>query len=198
LRGLGIDAKEHRIATLSTLWQARWRQLGTCRDARWQRDVGVTTDAEFPDTEHKRVAELGRGRTGASHEASRDNRTVMNRLRMLPPMALSALLGLGGCATAPINPPLTHADPTAGYRFETREQYSRNKEDIVVLAFSGGGTRAAAFSYGVLEALRDTEVIGRNGQRERLLDSVDVIAGVSGGSFTALAYGLYGDRLFSE
>ena len=45
---------------------------------------------------------------------------------------------------------------------------------------------------------RDTEVIGRNGQRERLLDSVDVITGVSGGSFTALAYGLYGDRLFSE
>ena len=33
---------------------------------------------------------------------------------------------------------------------------------------------------------------------KRLLDSVDVIAGVSGGSFTALAYGLYGDRLFSE
>ena len=41
-------------------------------------------------------------------------------------------------------------------------------------------------------------MIGRNGQRERLLDSVDVITGVSGGSFTALAYGLYGDRLFSE
>ena len=82
--------------------------------------------------------------------------------------------------------------------FENRAQYARSKEDIVVLAFSGGGTRAAAFSYGVLEALKDTEVIGRNGQRERLLDSVAVITGVSGGSFTALAYGLYGDRLFSE
>ena len=122
----------------------------------------------------------------------------MKRLTMLLPTALAVLLGLGGCATAPINPPIAHADPTAGYRFETRKQYARNKEDIVVLAFSGGGTRAAAFSYGVLEALRDTEVVGRNGQRERLLDSVDVITGVSGGSFTALAYGLYGDRLFSE
>jgi NTE family protein len=122
----------------------------------------------------------------------------MNRLPMFLTTAFAALVGLGGCATAPINPPITHADPNAGYRFETREQYAHNKKDIVVLAFSGGGTRAAAFSYGVLEALRDTEVISDNGQRERLLDSVDVITGVSGGSFTALAYGLYGDRLFSE
>jgi NTE family protein len=32
----------------------------------------------------------------------------------------------------------------------------------------------------------------------RLLDAVSVITGVSGGSFTALSYGLYGDRLFDE
>jgi NTE family protein len=122
----------------------------------------------------------------------------MNRWRTVLPIALAALLGLGACATAPQNPQFARADPTAGYRFETRAQYARNKEDIVVLAFSGGGTRAAAFSYGVLEALRDTEVIDRNGKQERLLDSVDVITGVSGGSFTALSYGLYGDRLFKE
>ena len=117
---------------------------------------------------------------------------------MLLPWVLGTVLALGGCATAPINPPIARSDPAAGYRFETREQYSRNKEDLIVLAFSGGGTRAAAFSYGVLEALRDTEVIGENGQRKRLLDSVDVITGVSGGSFTALSYGLYRDRLFTE
>jgi len=99
--------------------------------------------------------------------------------------ALAALLALGGCATAPVNPPLTHADPAAGYRYQNRVQYDRDKEDLVILAFSGGGTRAAAFSYGVLEVLRDTEVVGKNGQRERMLDSVDIIAGVSGGSFTA-------------
>jgi NTE family protein len=122
----------------------------------------------------------------------------MTRLRMLVPAALAALAGLGGCASAPVNPPIAHSDPTAGYRFETRAQYARNKEDLVVLAFSGGGTRAAAFSYGVLEALRDSAVIRADGHRERLLDSVDVITGVSGGSFTALAYGLYGDRLFGE
>src|SRR5262249_27969324 len=34
--------------------------------------------------------------------------------------------------------------------------------------------------------------------KTRLLDEVDVITGVSGGSFTALAYGLYGEKLFDE
>ena len=32
----------------------------------------------------------------------------------------------------------------------------------------------------------------------RLLDAVNIITGVSGGSFTALAYGLYGDKLFDD
>ncbi len=110
-----------------------------------------------------------------------------------------ALMVLGGCATVPrpVNPPITQADVRTGYRFETRPT-DINKENLVVLAFSGGGTRAAAFSYGVLEFLRDTEVVGPKGNKARLLDAVDVITGVSGGSFTALAYGLYGDKLFAE
>ena len=31
-----------------------------------------------------------------------------------------------------------------------------------------------------------------------MLDEIDVITGVSGGSFTALAYGLYGEKLFAD
>jgi NTE family protein len=70
---------------------------------------------------------------------------------------------LGGCATAtrPVNPPITEANPQSGYRFEVRQAQHKNKDNLVVLAFSGGGTRAAAFSYGVLEFLRTTEVTGR-------------------------------------
>ena len=49
-----------------------------------------------------------------------------------------------------------------------------------------------------LEFLRRTEVVGPQGNTIRLLDAVDVITGVSGGSFTALAYGLYGDKLFDD
>lgn len=111
---------------------------------------------------------------------------------------LASLLLLSGCATRPINPPITQADPNVGYRWETRHALNKNKENLVILAFSGGGTRAAAFSYGLLEALRRTEVVGPKGERFRLLDAVDVITGVSGGSFTALAYGLYGDKLFDD
>ena len=116
--------------------------------------------------------------------------------------ALSMLVGLSliaGCASRPVNPPITQTDLRTGYRLETRQAQSTNsKENLVILAFSGGGTRAAAFSYGVLEFLKRTEIVAPNGQKFRLLDSIDVITGVSGGSFTALAYGLYGERLFDD
>jgi NTE family protein len=66
-----------------------------------------------------------------------------------------------------------------------------------VLAFSGGGTRAAALSYGVLEDLAKTDV-GRPGQEHRLLDDVNMVSAVSGGSITAAYYTLWGDRIFKD
>jgi NTE family protein len=66
-----------------------------------------------------------------------------------------------------------------------------------MLAFSGGGTRAAALSYGVLKELRDTPVV-TEGQTKRLLDEVHTISSVSGGSFTAAYYGLHGDGIFDD
>jgi NTE family protein len=110
-----------------------------------------------------------------------------------------AVIALAGCASRPINAPIAQVDPNSGYRPVLLMQ-KRKKNDphtFLVLSFSGGGTRAAAFSYGVLEELHRTEVIV-SGQRRRLIAEVDVITGVSGGSFTALSYSLYGDRLFSE
>jgi len=105
----------------------------------------------------------------------------------------------GGCASRPINEPITKIDPEAGYRPHLLIPKLQNNDlhTLFVLSFSGGGTRAAAFSYGVLEELRRTEIVV-NGKRRRLIDEVDLITGVSGGSFTALAYALYGERLFAE
>jgi NTE family protein len=120
----------------------------------------------------------------------------MNHLRTSGLVA--CMLLLAGCATRPVNAPVAQVDPNAGYRLETRQAQVANKDNLVILAFSGGGTRAAAFSYGVLEYLRRTEITGPGGDRGRLLDQVDIITGVSGGSFTALAYGLYGDKLFAD
>ena len=73
----------------------------------------------------------------------------------------------------------------------------RSPDLLVLVAFSGGGTRAAAFAYGVLKSLADTEVTTENGQRS-LLHEVDVISSVSGGSFTSAYYGLRGDKMFEE
>ena len=103
---------------------------------------------------------------------------------------------LGGCATRPINPSIAQYDPNKAYRIERSAENAEDDATLVILAFSGGGTRAAAFSYGVLETLRDMEVTTKSGRALRVLDTVDVITGISGGSFTALAFGLYGDKLF--
>jgi NTE family protein len=110
-------------------------------------------------------------------------------------LVMIAALAVGACATRPVNPPITRFEPKQ-YQFQRANRDPVGHENLVILAFSGGGTRAAAFSYGVLEALRRMVIEGPRGGRVRLLDEVDVITGVSGGSFTALAYGLYGEKLF--
>ena len=122
----------------------------------------------------------------------------MTPLHIPPLLAIALLIVLGGCASRPVNPPIAKAEQSAGYRLDTRQPKFKDQENLVILAFSGGGTRAAAFSYGVLEFLRRTEIVGPKGNKARLIDEVAVITGVSGGSFTALAYGLYGDKLFGE
>ena len=122
----------------------------------------------------------------------------MNSPRTLLPLVLVLLLGLAGCATRPVNLRIEHFETSQPFAVQRAAQTAAQGETLVILAFSGGGTRAAAFSYGVLEALRNTDAVRPDGQRARLLDQVDVITGISGGSFTALAYGLYGEKLFDE
>jgi NTE family protein len=62
---------------------------------------------------------------------------------------------------------------------------------------SGGGKRSAAFSYGVLQGMRDVQIPTPRGPRD-LLHELDGISGVSGGSFTAAYYGLYRDKMFGQ
>ncbi|MHC1741538.1 MAG: patatin-like phospholipase family protein [Syntrophobacteraceae bacterium] len=108
---------------------------------------------------------------------------------------LAALVA--GCAHYPVNQPLSRYDPETGYRARNLVDSTHDDELLLMLSFSGGGTRAAALAYGVLETLRDTPV-QLHGNERRLLDEVDWISGVSGGSFTAGYYGLFRDRIFED
>lgn len=94
---------------------------------------------------------------------------------------------LAACASYPPNAPLAHYDRAYGYRFTNLASTAEDDETIVILSFSGGGTRAAALAYGVLGELANTKTA-----RGTLLDEVDAISSVSGGSFTAAAYVLAG------
>jgi NTE family protein len=78
-----------------------------------------------------------------------------------------------------------------------RPSSDRSRELLVMLGFSGGGTRASALAYGVLEELADT-VITIGGHKRRLLDEVDIISSVSGGSFTSAYFALFGDGIFED
>lgn len=124
----------------------------------------------------------------------------MHRPSLALPLACLVVFStlLSGCiGYKTVNEPLEQVDPGHGYRTSNPEAFRDRGEIGIYVAFSGGGTRAAAFAYGVLEALRDTEIV-INGQPTRLLDEVDTVSGVSGGSFPAAYYGLYGDRIFEE
>lgn len=105
------------------------------------------------------------------------------------------LVSLAGCATRNWNDEIDAPTSTEAVRHCTPR--GNASELFVVLAFSGGGMRSAAMSYGLLEALRD-KTIRIGGQEHRLIDEVDVITSVSGGSYTAAYYGLFGDRIFVD
>lgn len=112
-------------------------------------------------------------------------------------LSVALLLSAGCSHYRAANQALQHYDPDYGYRPKTH-QTERPAGDVwLLLAFSGGGTRAASLSYGVLQELRDTR-IGAAGSERRLLDETDLVTGISGGSFTAAYYGLYGDRIFED
>lgn len=135
----------------------------------------------------------------------------------------SAVLTATGCASYPKTIPLEAYNLAEGYRFErlppglrvTKTPGKNSDKLFVVLAFSGGGTRAAALSYGVLRQLKNItfhvdEATGEpvecpradspecKAKERTLLDEVDVISSVSGGSFTSAYYALNGDEMFED
>lgn len=99
--------------------------------------------------------------------------------------ALLPFLILFGCA--PWNPPQNQ--PLQGENAPLTD--SAAADDLYIgLAFSGGGMRATAFAYGMLQELRAAE----SGTPHGLLDNVRLVSGVSGGSVMAAQIGLNGPQ----
>lgn len=136
---------------------------------------------------------------GRTYRRAPSETVPLGALRRCLPWLYGIILvvAISGCAHYSINQPLRQADPDAGYRGRNLIDPENDDQLLLLLTFSGGGTRAAAFSYGVLETFRDTAVFIQGRQR-RLLDEVDWISGVSGGSFTAAYYGVFRDRIFED
>ena len=134
-----------------------------------------------------------------SHSERSSRRLIVASLPSTPVVCalLCAILLATGCAKRYVNEPLDDLDTQAGYRAENYFNKGNSEKLLVFMSFSGGGTRAASLSYGVLEELARTE-IAIDGRRVRLLDEIDIISSVSGGSFTSAYFGLVGDRIFDD
>lgn len=106
---------------------------------------------------------------------------------------LLILLVLSACANPVKTPELREISQEKGYRANVLDQQAPKALDntAVIVTFSGGGTRAAALADGVLRGLAKVRIPAR-GQNVRLVDQIDVISSVSGGSVTSAYYGLYG------
>ncbi|MGC1778065.1 MAG: patatin-like phospholipase family protein [Xanthobacteraceae bacterium] len=107
---------------------------------------------------------------------------------------------VAGCTAVihndPVNQPLV-ANPSAAAAALTPTVPDNYDDTVVALSFSGGGMRAAAYSFGVLTAFEQTLVPTRSGQVS-LLDRLDFLSGVSGGSVLAAYYGLRGRAALAD
>ena len=110
------------------------------------------------------------------------------------------LTGLGCEYVRPtLNAPLTRWDPSYGYRWGNLAPPEKGNSDslLVIAAFSGGGTRASTLAFGALLELARQQITWE-GKQKRLLDELDVIYALSGGTFTGAYYALFGDQIFHD
>jgi NTE family protein len=96
--------------------------------------------------------------------------------------------GLGGCSTHFENTPLT-----PGQTNDERRTVDDSHADrpLILVAVSGGGSRAAALGWAVLRELSTFHYV-TGGQSRSLIDDVKVVSSVSGGSVIAADFALYG------
>jgi NTE family protein len=113
-------------------------------------------------------------------------------------MLCSLVVLFCGCSSRHylINAPLGAFGTAHRYAIRDLPTNDRNSDSLnVIVTFSGGGYRAAALSYAVLDVLNQTAINWEGGQRS-LLDEVDIISAVSGGSLAAADFALNRSNFF--
>jgi NTE family protein len=141
------------------------------------------------------------GRKAVSAEGAAAPRCARGRLLRIAgaAAAVCAAVALGSCSSirnGPINAAL--ADAASATAIVEPPALGGNFEDTAVgLSFSGGGTRAAACAFGVLRELSRTQ-IASEGHRSPLIDQVDLVSAVSGGSVTAAYFALKGSGVLAD
>ncbi len=110
--------------------------------------------------------------------------------RWLPSLALAWLtLGAIGCSYPVRNEAIMAVDQPR-YEWKTLQQ-SDLPDTLVIFTASGGGTRAAALAMSVLSAMDKVKVPALPLDKT-LVDNIDIISSVSGGSVTAAYFALKG------
>jgi NTE family protein len=111
-------------------------------------------------------------------------------------LLLAPLFLLAACIPAPPgNPALAPGARNTGWELIDLNHAEGRADLLVMVAFSGGGMRSAAFAHGALRGMRDVAVPGRAAPT-RLLDEIDQISAVSGGTFPAAHYALHREASF--
>ncbi len=106
-------------------------------------------------------------------------------------MLFALLLAACGGGEPVTNRPIAGAARNAPDLWDTNQAGGR-ADMLVLVAFSGGGKRSAAFGHGALRGMRALPVPGGGS----LLTEIDMVAGVSGGSFPSAHFALNGERSF--
>jgi NTE family protein len=121
----------------------------------------------------------------------------LDALRVAALIACAALASACSTARPWINAPL---GPDESVRYDGLRQIadpSRSADLLVVVSFSGGGSRAAALAHAALAAL-DRVPLYVDGRTTTLTREIDVVTGVSGGSIAAAHLALHGVPRFLE
>ncbi|MBP6345017.1 patatin-like phospholipase family protein [Neisseriaceae bacterium CLB008] len=113
-------------------------------------------------------------------------------------LSCAVLAACGSIRYEPIKT-LSEANFDEGYRLYDsilrRDELAFNNRTsnqlFMIMTFSGGGTRAAALGYGVLEEMAQNQ-IQLGDKQTTLFNEVDLVFGISGGAILAAYYGLHG------